>query len=135
MPDPKFITTARGRNHAKSMLDMAQTRDDWFSEVLPVNVTNAMSEAAVEQQRLEYTGIFGKEAADALIDQEYYCSFEAAILGAYWGKEMLLAEQQGRICDVPINWDLPVQTAWDIGVDDAMAIWCFRALIRVRRRG
>jgi hypothetical protein len=36
-------------------------------------------------------------AADALIDQEYYCSFEAAILGAYWGKEMLLAEQQGRI--------------------------------------
>ena len=42
----------------------------------------------MEQQRLEYTGIFGKEAADALIDQEYYCSFEAAILGAYWGKEM-----------------------------------------------
>ena len=72
------------------------------------------------------TGIFGKEAADALIDQEYYCSFEAAILGAYWGKEMLLAEQQGRICDVPVNTDLPVQTAWDIGVDDAMAIWCFQ---------
>ena len=121
-----FITTARGRNHAKSMLDMAQTREDWFSEVLPVNVTGAMSEAAVEQQRLEYTGIFGKEAADALIDQEYYCSFEAAILGAYWGKEMLLAEQQGRICDVPVNTDLPVHTAWDIGVDDAMAIWCFQ---------
>jgi phage terminase large subunit len=90
-----FITTARGRNHAKSMLDMAQTRPDWFSEVLPVNVTGAMSEEAVEQQRVEYMGIFGKEAADALIDQEYYCSFEAAILGAYWGKEMLLAEQQG----------------------------------------
>src|SRR5580693_8225504 len=81
------------RNHAKSMLDMARTRDDWFSEVLPVNVTGAMSEAAVEQQRVEYTGIFGKEAADALIDQEFYCSFEAAILGAYWGKEILLAEQ------------------------------------------
>ena len=121
-----FITTARGRNHAKSMLDMAQTRSDWFSEVLPVNVTGAMSETAVEQQRIEYTGIFGKEAADALIDQEYYCSFEAAILGAYWGKEMLLAEQQGRISDVPVNTDLPVHTAWDIGVDDAMAIWCFQ---------
>ena len=59
-----FITTARGRNHAKSTLDMAQTRQDWFSEVLRVNVTGAMSEAAVEQQRVEYTGIFGKEAAD-----------------------------------------------------------------------
>ena len=121
-----FITTARGRNHAKSMLDMAQTRKDWFSEVLPVNVTGAMSEEAVEQQRVEYTGIFGQEAADALIDQEYYCSFEAAILGAYWGKELILAEQQGRICDVPVNTDLPVHTAWDIGVDDAMAIWCFQ---------
>ena len=52
-----FITTARGRNHAKSLLDMAQTREDWFSEVLPVNVTGAMSEEAVEQQRVEYTGI------------------------------------------------------------------------------
>jgi hypothetical protein len=40
------------------MLDMAQTRQDWFSEVLPVNVTGAMSEAAVEQQRLEYTGSY-----------------------------------------------------------------------------
>jgi phage terminase large subunit len=39
---------------------------------------------------------------------------------------MLLAEQQGRICDVPVNTDLPVHTAWDIGVDDAMAIWCFQ---------
>ena len=92
-------------------------------------MTGAMSEAAVEQQRTEYTGIFGKEAADALIDQEYYCSFETAILGAYWGKEMLLAEQQGSICDVPVNTHLPVQTAWDIGVDDAMAIWCFQVYL------
>ena len=42
-------------------------------------------------------------------------SFEAAILGAYWGKELLLAEQQGRICDVPVNTDLPVHTAWEEG--------------------
>jgi phage terminase large subunit len=57
--------------------------------------------SGVEQQRVEYTGIFGKEAADVLIDQEYYCSFEAAILGAYWGKEMLLAEQQGASATYP----------------------------------
>jgi phage terminase large subunit len=94
-----------------------------------------MTEAAVEAQRLEYTGIFGKEAADALIDQEYYCSFEAAILGAYWGKEMLLAERKGRICDVLVNTDLPAHTAWDIGVDDAMAIWCFQVYPDHRHRG
>jgi hypothetical protein len=39
---------------------------------------------------------------------------------------MLLAERKGRICDVLVNTDLPAHTAWDIGVDDAMAIWCFQ---------
>jgi hypothetical protein len=77
-------------------------------------------------QRREYHGIYGEEAGNALIDQEYYCSFEAAILGAYYGKEMREAEQGGRIGRVPVNPDLPVQTAWDIGVDDPMAIWCFQ---------
>jgi hypothetical protein len=52
-----FITTARGRNHAKSMLDMPKMREDWFLEVLPVNVTGAMTEAAVVAQRVEYAGI------------------------------------------------------------------------------
>ena len=64
----------------------------------------------------------GRNHAHGMLD----CSFEAAILGAYWGKEMLLAEQSGRITDVPVNTDVPVHTAWDIGVDDAMAIWCFQ---------
>jgi phage terminase large subunit len=36
--------------------------------------------------------------------------------------------QQDRICDVPVNIGLPVHTAWDIGVDDAMAIWVFPGL-------
>ena len=27
---------------------------------------------------------------------------------------------------MPVNTDLPVHTAWDIGVDDAMAIWYFQ---------
>src|ERR1700735_3091905 len=105
------------------MMKRTQTRGDWCSEVLPVNVTGAMSEEAVEQQRVEYTGIFGQEAADALIDQEYYCSFEAAILGADWGKEMPPPGHRARIAGVPLNTALPVHTAWDIGVDDAMAIW------------
>ncbi|MGF6431482.1 phage terminase large subunit [Bradyrhizobium elkanii] len=121
-----FITTSRGRNHAKSMLDMAQSSSDWFAQVLTVDNTGAISHDAVEIQRKEYHGIYGDEAGDALIEQEYYCSFEAAVLGSYWGKQLREAEQAGRIRDVPVNRDLPVNTAWDIGVDDAMAIWCFQ---------
>jgi phage terminase large subunit len=121
-----FITTSRGRNHAKSMLDMARKTSSWFAEVLTIEDTKAISVEAVEAQRIEYQGIYGDEAGDALIEQEYWCSFEAAVLGAYWGKQMREAEQDGRICEVPVNHDLPVNTAWDIGVDDAMAIWCFQ---------
>ena len=121
-----FITTARGRNHAKSMLDMAQTRSDWFSEVLPVNVTGAMSETAVEQQRIEPAGIFGKEAADAPDRPRILLQLRGGHPRRLLGQEMLLAEQQGRISDRLISTDLPVHTGEDIGVDDARAMGCFQ---------
>jgi hypothetical protein len=121
-----FITTSRGRNHAKSMLDMARETPEWFSEVLTVDDTGAMSRAAVEAQRREYHGIFGEDAGDALIEQEYFCSFEAAVLGAYYGREMVRAEQEGRIRKVAVDPDLPVHCAWDLGVGDDTAIWFFQ---------
>jgi phage terminase large subunit len=76
----------------------AQQEPSWFAEVLPVSATGAMTEEAVEDQRRQYEGIFGQEAANALIAQEYHCSFEAAILGAYWGKEVREAEQSACAC-------------------------------------
>ena len=82
-----FITTPVGRNHAKSMLDMAQANQrGWFSEISTVVDTNAITLEAVEQQRLEYKALFGDDASDALIAQEYYCSFTAAVLGAFFGR-------------------------------------------------
>jgi phage terminase large subunit len=123
-----FITTSRGRNHAKSMLDMARGTPGWHAEVLTIDDTQAMSHEAVELQRSEYHGIFGADAGDALIEQEYYCSFEAAILGAYWGKELAAAEHQGRIANVEPDPVLPVHTAWDLGIGDSMAIWLWQSV-------
>lgn len=120
-----FITTPRGRNHVKSMLDMAKDNGRWFYEVLTPTQTGFPLEL-VEEQRAEYHAIFGIDAGDALIDQEYWCSFEAAILGAYFGREMLQAETLGRIGVVDHDPELEVHTAWDIGVGDTNAIWCFQ---------
>jgi phage terminase large subunit len=53
------------------MLDMARESADWFAEVLTVDDTQAISAQAVERSRREYRGIFGDEAGDALIEQEY----------------------------------------------------------------
>jgi hypothetical protein len=120
-----FITTPRGRNHVKSMLDMARASPTWFAEVLTPHETGYPVER-VEDQRKEYRAIFGEDAGDALIDQEYWCSFEAAILGAYWGREMLAAEREGRIATVPYEPELLVHTAWDLGVGDDTSIWLFQ---------
>lgn len=121
-----FITTPRGRNHVKTMLDMTKHDPAWFSQVLTVDDTGIISPEAVEQQRREYHAIFGEDAGNALIEQEYYCSFEAAILGSYFGREMLAAENGGRIASVPYDPDWPVDTAWDLGVGDSTAIWFFQ---------
>lgn len=127
-----FITTARGRNHAFNMLEMARkdrfgpgNPDGWFSEVLTPNETG-FPQALIEKQRKEYHSIFGVDAGDALIDQEYWCSFDAAILGAYFGKEIARADREGRITKVAYDPSLPVHTAWDLGKGANMAIWLFQ---------
>lgn len=121
-----FITTSRGRNHAYETLKTGRSEPDWYHEVLAVNDTGLISAETIDKQRREYHGIFGEEAGDALIEQEYFCSFEAAVLGAYWGKEISAAEKDGRIGAVEIDKTLPVHKAWDIGIDDPMALWCFQ---------
>lgn len=122
----RFITTPRGRNHAKTMLDDRKGDPNWFCQTLTVADTKAISEADVAEQRKEYHSMFGVDQGDALIEQEYYCSFTAAILGAYWGRELGQAEAEGRIRDVPYEEQLPVHTAWDLGVGDSTAIWFFQ---------
>jgi hypothetical protein len=58
-------------------------------------------------------------------DQEFECSFEAAVVGAYYGRHMSDAEQAkpSRITGVPYEPTARVWTAWDLGIADATAIW------------
>lgn len=51
------------------------------------------------------------------------CSFAAALVGAYYGREMEWLEQNGKISTVPVDPSLSVWTAWDLGIDDTTAIW------------
>jgi phage terminase large subunit len=108
------------------MYTMARNDPAWFAEISTVADTNAISHDAVEAQRKEYHALFGEAAGDALIDQEYYCSFDSVIPGSYYAKEMTICEREGRICQVDVDRDLPVHSAWDLGVSDSTAIWCFQ---------
>lgn len=121
-----FITTPEGKNHAHSMLEMARKSPRWFAEVQTVDDTGFPIEK-VENAREEYRSLYGEDVGDALIEQEYYCSFEAAIIGAIYGKQMARATKDGRITDkVKHDPAYPVYTAFDLGRRDATAIWFYQ---------
>jgi len=50
-------------------------------------------------------------------------AFEQAILGAYFASQFDKIRMDGRICNVPHNSGVVVDTWWDLGIGDAMAIW------------
>jgi hypothetical protein len=62
------------------MLDMAQTRADWFSEVLPVNVTGAMSEEAVDNQTTVTPSLAITDLASVYLTANSSASAQSAIL-------------------------------------------------------
>lgn len=51
---------------------------------------------------------------------------EVDILGAYYASWMNKASKEGRITDVPYLEEEQVHTAWDLGMNDSMAIWFFQ---------
>lgn len=123
-----FITTPRGRNHAKSMYDMAVKNPRWFAEISTVHDTGALSPAQLDETLTEYTALYGADLGQAQFQQEYLCSFNAAILGAFYAREMLAVRSDGRISEIDPVHGKPVHRAWDIGVRDDTSIWWFQVV-------
>lgn len=61
-------------------------------------------------------------------DQEYECSWDAAIGGAYYAEWMQRAEAEGRITKVGLEPQRPVYMSLDIGVSDSTAAWFFQVM-------
>ena len=116
-----FIYTPRGKNHGYNTLELAKAYPDiWFSQVLTVRDTGAISEKILAQEKLE---IIKKDGNDALYQQEYMCSFDVPIQGAYYAQQLMTADEEGRISGVPYDPATQVNTYWDLGIDDSMSIW------------
>lgn len=111
-----FIYTPRGKNHGYRILKMAEQNDKWFHEKLTVDDTHVVSQEEIEEERK--AGM-----SEELIQQEFFCSFEAGIPGAYYSNEIVRAKKEGRIITFPTLPDVAVDTYWDLGMDDSMAIW------------
>lgn len=110
-----FIGTPKGRNAFHEMFERAKSEPDWFRFYLPASETQIIPQGELEAAAREMT--------PEQYAQEFECSFEAAILGAYYGKDMAEADRAGRITDVPYDPLALVHTSWDLGMGDSTAIW------------
>ena len=109
-----FIGTPKGRNAFWEIWEGA-TAPNWFRAMLRASETGLIPPGELEAARAIMTA---EQYA-----QEWECSFDAAIIGAYYGREIAEAEEAGRICHVPADPALKVHTAWDLGIGDSTAIW------------
>lgn len=122
-----FLWTPRGRNHATRSFEVRARRPDWFCQKSPATETEVFTPEQLENERSELVAELGsKEAGEARFASEYLVDFEAAEPGTYYASLLGEAERGGRIARVPMDPSLPVDTAWDLGIDDYTAIWFFQ---------
>lgn len=110
-----FNYTPRGKNHGFSLYQMAKSNPDWFTSLLTVADTGVLTPEDIQAER-------NAGMDEELIQQEFYCSFDSALQGAYYAKELKIAEAENRITNVPWEPQLPVDTWWDLGIGDSTAI-------------
>ena len=114
-----FAGTPKGRNQFFDIYDLARrVPDEWFLLRLPASSSGLLPASELSAAKAQLS--------EDQYQQEYECSFEAAILGAFYGTELRQAEEQGRITKIPYDKSLPVYTAFDLGYRDDTAIWFYQ---------
>lgn len=110
-----FIGTPKGQNHFHDVYKMALQDPEWFTALFKASETGIIDPGELEAAR--------KTMSPEEYEQEFECSFTAALVGAYYGKEMERAEKEKRVTRVPYDRAVSVDTHWDLGIGDSMAIW------------
>lgn len=114
-----FIGTPKGRNNFWEIHEHAKRSDNWCSFMLRASETGLVD----PQELADAKAMMSPEQ----YAQEFECSFDAAIIGSYYGALIADAEADGRIKDVPADPAMPIHTAWDLGIGDSTSIWVFQA--------
>ncbi len=110
-----FIGTPKGRNYFYQLYQNAKETKDWYSCVFKASETKILDQEELDAAK----GVMSKD----LYDQEFECSFNAAITGSYYGNILEGLAKEGRIGDVPFDDNLDVETWWDLGLNDSTSIW------------
>lgn len=118
-----FLSTPNGQNHFYHLYNYAMNckNPDYFATLLTIDNTKAVTTQHIEDLRAE-------GYPEDFLQQEYYCSFTRGAEGSYYGKQIQEARDQERISNINVARDIPVNSAWDIGIGDSSAIWLFQVM-------
>lgn len=77
---------------------------------------------------LDRTRLRDKESRPEQYDHIWEGGFAHVFEGAYYVRQMVDAKDGGRICTLKPDPNLPIHTAWDLGIGDSTAIWFFQVV-------
>lgn len=110
-----FIGTPKGRNAFYDVCELAKTSPDWFFDSMKASGTGIIDPDELADAKASMTA--------EQFATEFECSFDSAVVGAYYGQDLELARFEKRVGVVAHDPALPVITYWDLGLDDATAVW------------
>lgn len=117
-----IVSTPRGKNHMWKLYNIAKHSDDWFVYRKTIEETQHIPFSEIDRERRE--GILSED----LIQQEYYCSFDQGVEGAYYARYIEKMEKENRISTVPWEQSYQVYTSWDLGIRDSTCIIFFQII-------
>ena len=114
-----FIGTPKGQNHFKDLRDRAEKQDDWKLLEFKASETKLLKELELASAKRE----MGVERSN----QEFECSFNAAVTGSYYGEIINDLEKQGRMVNIERDDVCKTVASWDLGMSDSTSIWICQA--------
>jgi len=114
-----FIYTPRGMNHGYDIYARNKANPNWHVELKTIHDMQHNGEPIITDAMVEEIVASG-EIAEDLAPQEFYCSFEAAMSGSFYGTILSKMADNGQFTVIPYDPDYPVDTAWDLGYNDQM---------------
>jgi len=110
-----FIGTPKGRNYFYDLYNQAKKTDGWYAAIFKASETNILDADELMSAKAMMS--------EDLFEQEFECSFQAAITGSYFGAIIEDLEKKGKITDDLYDESLDVETWWDLGMNDQTVIW------------
>lgn len=115
-----FIGTPKGQNHFKLLRDRAEEQEDWKLLEFKASQTKLLKQSELDSAK--------REMGIEKYNQEFECSFNAAVTGSYYGEIINQLEKDNRFLNIQRDDACRTVVSWDLGMSDSTSIWVCQAI-------